>query len=102
MWAELNDLFNKYDDKFGSVRLQMPSNATPGEGASKYAWDLVFGGVADCIGTSSSMGLGDGQGAFGANYSYGLATGSSLGPEISRRTSATALLHAKSTCNLSG
>jgi hypothetical protein len=48
------------------------------------------------------MGLGDGQGAFGANYSYGLATGSSLGPEISRRTSATALLHAKSTCNLSG
>jgi hypothetical protein len=28
MRAELSVLFNKYDDKFGFVRLQRPSNAT--------------------------------------------------------------------------
>ncbi|WVZ57179.1 hypothetical protein U9M48_007598 [Paspalum notatum var. saurae] len=32
--AELSDLFKKYDDKFGAVRLQRPSNAAPGEGPS--------------------------------------------------------------------
>jgi hypothetical protein len=101
--AELNDLFNKYDDKFGSVRLQRPSNATPGEGKSKYAWDLVFGGGADCIGTSSSMGLSAGLGASSSYGSgLGLAAGSGLRPELSRRTSASALLHAASTPGISG
>ena len=92
--ADLSDLFNKYDDKFGSVRLQRTSNATPGEGKSKYAWDLVFG--ADGIGSSSSMALGAGLGAFGASSSSGMV------PELSRRTSASALLHAASTPGISG
>jgi hypothetical protein len=92
--ADLSDLFNKYDDKFGSIRLQRTSNATPGEGKSKYAWDLVFG--ADGIGSSSSMALGAGLGAFGASSS------SSMVPELSRRTSASALLHAASTPGISG
>jgi hypothetical protein len=73
--------------------LQRTSNATPGEGKSKYAWDLVFG--ADGIGSSSSMALGAGLGAFGASAS------SSMGPELSRRTSASALLHATSTHGIS-
>jgi hypothetical protein len=88
--ADLSDLFNKYDDKFGSIRLQRTSNATPGEGKSKYAWDLVFG--ADGIGSSSSMALG----AFGA------CSSSSMVPKLSRRTSASALLHAASTPGISG
>jgi hypothetical protein len=75
--ADLSDLFNKHDDKFGSVRLQRTSNATPGEGKSNYAWDLVFG--ADGIGSSSSM-----------------------VPKLLRRTSASALLHAASTPGISG
>jgi hypothetical protein len=62
----------------------------------------VFGGAADCIGTSSLMGLGVGLGAFGASSSYGLVTGSGLGPELLRRTSAGALLHATSTPGISG
>jgi hypothetical protein len=92
--AELPDLFNKYDDKFDSVRLQRTSNATPSEGKSKYAWDLVFGAGADGIGSSSSMALGAGLGAFGAS--------SSMGPELSRRTFASALLHAASTPGIYG
>jgi hypothetical protein len=92
--ADLSDLFNKYDDKFGSVRLQRTSNATPGEGKSKYAWDLVFGAYG--IGSSSSMALGAGLGAFGASGS------SSMGPELSRRTYASVLLHAASTHGISG
>jgi hypothetical protein len=49
----------------------------------------VFG--ADGIGSSSSMPPGAGLGAFGASAS------SSMGPKLSRRTSASALLHAAST-----
>jgi hypothetical protein len=96
--AELSNLFNKYDDKFGSMRLQRTSNATPGEGKSKYAWDLIFGARTDGIGTSSSMSLGAGLGAFGARAS----ASSSIGPKLSRRTYASALLHAASTPGISG
>jgi hypothetical protein len=101
VWVELNDFFNKYGDKFGFVKLYRPSNATLGEGKSKYTWDLVFGGGADCIGTSSSMGLGVGLGAFSADSSYGLAAGSGLGPKLSTRTSSSVLLHVASTPSIS-
>ncbi|WVZ88406.1 hypothetical protein U9M48_034932 [Paspalum notatum var. saurae] len=70
--AKLSDLFKKYDDKFGAVRLQRPSNAAPGEGRSKYAWDLVFGAGPDSSG-ANSIGLGGGPG-LGAS-SMGLGTG---------------------------
>jgi hypothetical protein len=62
----------------------------------------VFGGVADCIGTDSSMGLCVGLGAFSASSFYGLATGSGLGPELLRRTSAGVFLHATSTRGIYG
>jgi hypothetical protein len=62
----------------------------------------VFGGGADCIGSSSSTGLGAGLGAFGASSSYGLIASFGLGPELSRRTSTSALLHVASTLGISG
>ena len=54
----------------------------------------MFG--VDGIGSSSSMALGAGLGAFGASSSSGMV------PELSRRTSASALLHAASTPGISG
>lgn len=108
--ASLTDLFNKYDNKFGDVRTQRPQTSTPGEGKSKYAWDLVFGAGPDCTGASSmglgarpagfgasSMGLGAGLAGFGAS-SMGLGAGAagSSNPALLRRTSATSLLHAAS------
>ncbi|WVZ51679.1 hypothetical protein U9M48_002795 [Paspalum notatum var. saurae] len=110
--AELSDLFKKYDDKFGAVRLQKPSNATPGEGKSKNAWDLVFGVGPDSSGASSiglgggpglgasSMGLGTGLGAAASSMGLGTGLGLGAGPSnpstLSRRTSASVLLHAAS------
>jgi hypothetical protein len=62
----------------------------------------VFGGGANCTGSSSSIGLGAGLGPFGASSSFGLGAGAELGPELSKRTSASALLHASSTPGISG
>jgi hypothetical protein len=47
----------------------------------------VFGGGANCTGSSSSIGLGAGLGPFGASSSFGLGAGAELGPELSKRTS---------------
>jgi hypothetical protein len=73
-----------------------------GEGKIKYAWDLVFGGGAGCVGSNSSMVLRASLGAFGASSSMVLGAGFGLGPEISRRTFATTLLYAASTADISG
>ena len=100
--VELSELFNKYDDNFGSMRLQRTSNATPSEGKSKYAWDLVFDGGAYGIDTSPSMGVGADLGGFGAISSMGFGVGFGLGHELSRRTYASALLHAITTPGIFG
>ena len=82
----LFDLFKKYDDKFGGAKYQRASNSTPGEGKSKYAWNLVFGSGTGNSGIANAPGL-------GANR-MNLSSNPSL---LSRRTSASALLHAVST-----
>ncbi|WVZ58765.1 hypothetical protein U9M48_008997 [Paspalum notatum var. saurae] len=71
--AGLFDLFKKYDDKFGGAKLQRASNSTPGEGTGNS-------------GLTNAPGL-------GANP-MNLSSNPSL---LSRRTSASALLHAAST-----
>ncbi|WVZ90206.1 hypothetical protein U9M48_036529 [Paspalum notatum var. saurae] len=110
MRASMTDLFNKYDNKFGAVRTQRPPTSTPGDGKSKYAWDLVFGAGLDSTGASSmglgtgiagfgasSMGLGAGPVGFGASsMGLGGSTAGSSNPALFRRTSANSLLHAVS------
>lgn len=80
------DLFNKYDKKFGIVKLQRPSNVAPTGGKSKYAWDLLFDSSPDCpiarpIGPSA-----------GPDFAAGPSK-----PSLSRLSSGSVLLHTAST-----
>ena len=79
--AELATMFNKYDSKFGAVRLQRPAQQ-PSSGKKKTAWSQIF--ASDGPGaTSSSVGIGTGN--------------TSTSSFLARRASASALLHAAST-----
>ncbi|XP_040385322.1 zinc finger BED domain-containing protein RICESLEEPER 1-like [Oryza brachyantha] len=77
--AELNTMFEKYNDKFGSVRLQRPPVAPSGPGKRRTNWGMVFG--------ENSSGVGS------ATLGVGLVSPS---PSVSTRGSATALLQAAS------
>ena len=71
--AQLSSMFNKYDEKFGAVRMQRTSQPV-NSGKKKAAWGKIFGD----------------DGAGSSNFSNSSPTPSSL----SRRTSASALLQA--------
>jgi hypothetical protein len=80
--AELTTMFNKYNDKFGAVRLQRAEQPVS-SGKKLTAWGKIFG---NATGSTSS--------------SFGSGTSSSTlmpPPSLSRRTSATALLQAANT-----
>jgi predicted nucleic acid-binding Zn-ribbon protein len=78
--AELNTMFNKYDEKFGAVRMQRPSHPVSA-GKKKAQWGKIFGSNA----TESS------------SFGSGLHSSVSTPPSLSRRTSASALLQAATT-----
>ena len=48
--AELYKLYNKYENKYGAVRLQRPSNISGSSGKKKNAWGKIYGAA----GTSPS------------------------------------------------
>jgi hypothetical protein len=74
--ARLTDVFNKYEEKFGSVRLKRPNPPTL-SGKKRYVWDQIYDDD-DVAGSSGGIHL----------------RSSTL--NISRDTSATALLQASS------
>ena len=74
--AELKMMFNKYDEKFGAVRLQRPSAPTTGTGKRKQNWDMIYGSDP------------------GSDYSI-------ANTAFSRQTSASALLQAASSGSMS-
>ena len=76
--AQLSSMFNKYDEKFGAVRLQRPSQPVS-SGKKKSAWVKIFGG--------------DDHGSAGAGSSS-FGNSSPTPSSLSRRTSANALLQA--------
>ena len=41
--AELYKLYNKYENKYGAVRLLRPSNISRSTGKKKTAWGMIFG-----------------------------------------------------------
>jgi len=76
--AQLSSMFNKYDEKFGAVRMQRPSQPVS-SGKKKTAWGKIFGD--------------DGAGSIGAGSSS-FGNSSPTPSSLSRRTSASALLQA--------
>ncbi|CAN6374124.1 unnamed protein product, partial [Urochloa humidicola] len=78
--AELYDMFNKYDAKFGAVRMQRPVQPV-GAGRKKTAWGKIYGS-----GPSDSSSFGSGS-----------STSVSTPPSLTRRTSASTLLQAATT-----
>ena len=75
--ARLTDVFNKYEEKFGSVRLKRPDPPTL-SGKKRSAWDEIYDDDDDVAGSSGGI----------------HPRSSTL--NISRDTSATALLQAAS------
>jgi len=71
--AQLSSMFNKYDEKFGAVRMQRPSQPVS-SGKRKTAWGKIFGD----------------DGAGSSSFGNSSPTPSSL----PRRTSISALLQA--------
>ncbi|CAN6309858.1 unnamed protein product [Urochloa humidicola] len=97
--AELSEIFRKYEDKFGAVRLQRATPTGP-TGKRKTNWGKIFGdgaghgagsigGAGPSAGHAASAGLGTALGA-----SAGLGAGPGASSSLSRRTSASALLQA--------
>ncbi|CAO2199873.1 unnamed protein product [Urochloa humidicola] len=97
--AELSEIFRKYEDKFGAVRLQRATPTGP-TGKRKTNWGKIFGdgaghsagsigGASPGAGHAASAGLGTALGA-----SAGLGAGPGASSSLSRRTSASALLQA--------
>jgi hypothetical protein len=85
--AELITLFNKYNDKFGVVRMQKPSQLVS-SGKRKTAWGKIYANASSGSSVVSS--------GFGSDGS-GMSSSTSMPPPLSRRTSATALLQAVNT-----
>ena len=76
--AQLSSMFNKYDEKFGAVRMQRPSQPVS-SGKKKTAWGKIFGD--------------DGAGSIGAGSSS-FGNSSPTPSSLSRRTSGSTLLQA--------
>ena len=76
--AQLSSMFNKYDEKFGAVRMQRPSQPVS-SGKRKTAWGKIFGD--------------DGAGSIGAGSSS-FGNSSPTPSSLPRRTSTSALLQA--------
>jgi hypothetical protein len=84
--AELTTMFNKYNDKFGAVRMHKPSQPV-NSGKRKTAWGKIYANASSGSSVvSSSFGFGS-----------GMSSSTSMPPPLSRRTSATALLQAVNT-----
>jgi hypothetical protein len=79
-------MFNKYNDKFGAVRMQKPSQPVS-SGKRKTAWGKIYANASSGSSAVSS--------SFGS--SSGMSSSTSMPTPLSRRTSATALLQAVNT-----
>ncbi|CAO2201317.1 unnamed protein product [Urochloa humidicola] len=79
---ELNALFAKYESKFGSVRMQRPVQPGQSSGKKKTSWGKIFGSQTS---TSSTV---------GSVATHGNLSHLSPSSNLSRRTSASALLQA--------
>ncbi|CAO2176026.1 unnamed protein product [Urochloa humidicola] len=80
---ELNELYGKYEAKFGSVRMQRPTQPGPTAGKKKTAWNKIFGSSASCSTTT-----------VGSVATHGSLSGPSASSNLCSRTSASALLQA--------
>ena len=83
--AQLSTMFNKYDNKFGTVRMQRPSQPAS-SGKKKNAWGKIYGPDSDSDSGQSNFGLNSSNVPFPYTSS-----------PLSRRSSASALLQAAST-----
>ena len=73
-------MFNKYDEKFGAVRTQRPSQPAS-SGKKKSAWGKIYGPDSDSDSSTTTFGLHSGNAPYTPS-------------PLSRRTSASALLQA--------
>ena len=92
--AELSEIYKKYETKFGSMRVQRPTQPVT-TGKKKYSWGKIFADDDGGSDTSSSGSLVHSMLGFGSSATGFCSGGSASAASLSRRgSSASALLQA--------